>query len=105
MMMLALFQEAAAAAMTADPATIQAVAAILMPAVVQILKMAIPSLEGKTLLYANLALNALLAIGLAVGTGAPPIETLTLGLGAGLAGSKIVDMKKHGATVSPRHKR
>lgn len=105
MILVAMFQEAAAATMTADPVTIQAVAAVLLPAAVQILKMLIPTLEGKALLYGNLALNSMVAIGLIVGAGAAPVETLALGLGAGLAGSKVVDLKKRGAVLSSRHRK
>lgn len=88
-----------------DPTHLQYFAALALPLVVQFFKKLIPTLAGRWLLVANLALNLLVAAGVAFGLGAPATTALAVGAGGGLMGSKIVDIFKHGATSSPRHRR
>lgn len=104
MLLVSIIQEVVAG----DPAatiTVQVVMAALIPAFTQILKAAIPGMEGKRLLYANMAMNILVALGMIFGAGAPAVATGAVGLSGGFAGSKIVDLKKHGQTLSARHRR
>lgn len=87
---------------------IQAAAAILLPAIVQFVKKMAPFMEGKKLLYANLALNMAVAVGVLFS-----VDGITAGLAAttlvgggilGLGGSKMIDLGKHGTTLSERHR-
>lgn len=94
--------------MTEQTLQLQLAAAAVLPFVVQLLKALIPSLEGRALFWANLSLNALVAIMAAYGIGADPASAVAmLGIGAGgaLAGSKGADIAKaKTVVVSERHK-
>ncbi len=89
-----------------DAMTIQAAAVVLLPALISVLKMLVPAMEGKALFYVNLALNIAVAVGVIFGIeGVDPTVALGVGVGGGLAGSKLVDLKKRGVLLSNRHGR
>lgn len=105
------FQEVAAevaevVAPVADGLTVQAVAAMALPLVVQLLKRLVPQLEGKSLFYANMLLNLATAGLVIVQMDVPIADALGVALAGGLAGSKAVDVaKSRTVAVSDRHKR
>jgi len=83
--------------MELDFTTIQAIAMVALPIVVQLLKAAIPNLEGQVGFWANLALNILSGLMAAWGTGDATVVTGGLsGIITGMAGSKGMDVARKG---------
>lgn len=76
--------------------TIQGLAVILLPALIQVLRVVAPVVDGQRAFWVNLALNVAVAIAVSMGLDVPIVAAATVGAAGALTGSKVVDIAKHG---------
>lgn len=86
--------------MEIDPTVWQAIAAILIPALVAALKRLAPALKGQPALIANIALNLIVGLGLVLGIDVDPGQALAVATLGGFGGAKIRDIRAYGAAPS-----